>query len=845
MEISLIDSEAVALLSRITGQKLSQRDITPPVIFLAALVTVLLGVMLADGTVTDEEKQRWQKTITQFIPPEDNARRLTQFLSKGIRQNQIYKKVNELLTLTAPLSESERLLLIGFGYEMSAADGDMDAREKKYLEVIANRLGINLRHLAVLEAGFTHQGTVETAALEEVLFLLAPARFHELDSVFVKAASDMLATLSAKSEHKGTQQQRALSYEQLKEFQKYRQQLDNFCYQVFQIIQDCANRGFLPESLTEEIGKVSRNLQSQRFRLAVVGEFSQGKSTLLNALLGQEIQPVREIPCSGTVTVLKYGTQKRVVCRYRDGREEEIPFDQYKEKVAIPEEVALGDLSDELAQSEIDEIVFEHPDLDLCSSGVEIIDSPGLNEHPARTAITRKLLKDIDAAIFLTNASRSLTQGERDLLQDLKSQLNGGVKDKPANNIFVVGNFMDLVRTEKGREQVQQRIDRFVQGQNPIVAGNNRVHFISAQSALYAILKGSEDEDLKKFQTFTQSIEKFLILERGSIEIKQAVTQIHDLIQASIDELYKTEDILEGHLKIYENIHEMFEKIGEISGRDVQIKLLANQLRDEAIDEINESLQEWLEGLPERLLNKMKSWSSEHSVIWSRDKLVKDYAYQFNQDLSTELETWIENQLKETILKQHLEVIDNKIQQELDSIESLLEKSNKSVKDRSNLNWVFYKNHENAEKVDILGKVGFAVLGAVGLGGAVFAGGWILPIILGLANAGNVFAGVGGLLGLDAEIRSKVFEAGWEQFSESSEDVEKIQEIIGEAFYEKVEQADEIIARVISFYENRIELQEKAFAKTPEQCKADKAWISQKYQELEQVQKNIKAMLPS
>lgn len=284
MEISLIDSETVALLSRITGQKLSQRDITPPVIFMAALVTVLLGVMFADGTITDEEKQRWQKTISQFIPPEDNARRLTQLLSKGIRQNQIYKKVNELLMLTAPLSESERLLLIGFGYEMSAADGDMDAREKKYLEAIANRLGIKPQHLAVLEAGFTHQGTLETAALEEVLFLLAPARFHELDTIFVKAASDMLAALPTQPEHKGTQQQRASSYEHLKEFQKYRKQLYNFSAQVFQIIQDCNNRDFLPHTLTEEVGKISQKLQSQRFRLAVVGEFSQGKSTLLNAL---------------------------------------------------------------------------------------------------------------------------------------------------------------------------------------------------------------------------------------------------------------------------------------------------------------------------------------------------------------------------------------------------------------------------------------------------------------------------------------------------------------------------------------------------------------------------------
>jgi len=213
MDTALVGSETVELLSHITRQKLSQRDLTPPVIFLTALVTVLLGVMLVDGTVTDEEKQRWQKTINRFIPPAGNARQLTQLLSKGIRQNQVYKKLNELQTLAAPLSESERLLLIGFGYEMSAADGDMDTREKKYLEVIANRLGINSQYLAVLEAGFTHQGTVEPTALGEVQSLLDPARFHELDTMFVKAARDMLAALPSKPEHKGKQKHPANRYQ--------------------------------------------------------------------------------------------------------------------------------------------------------------------------------------------------------------------------------------------------------------------------------------------------------------------------------------------------------------------------------------------------------------------------------------------------------------------------------------------------------------------------------------------------------------------------------------------------------------------------------------------------------
>jgi hypothetical protein len=105
----------------------------------------------------------------------------------------------------------------------------------------------------------------------------------------------------------------------------YRKQLDNCCDQLFQIIQDCTNGSFLPHTLIEELGKVSQKIQFQGFGLAVLGELSQGKSTLLNALLGEEIQPVREISCSGMVTVLKYGTEKRVIC-YKDGREEEIPL---------------------------------------------------------------------------------------------------------------------------------------------------------------------------------------------------------------------------------------------------------------------------------------------------------------------------------------------------------------------------------------------------------------------------------------------------------------------------------------------------------------------------------------
>lgn len=509
---------------------------------------------------------------------------------------------------------------------MSAADGDIDSREKKYLEAVAKRLGINPQHLAVLEAGFSHKGTVAPADLDEVHSLLNPTRFQSLDAVLVKAARDMLTALPAKPEHQGNQPHLALSYGELKKFREYRKQIATSCYQFIQIIKDCNEHGVLPDSLREESKQVFKKLLSQRFRLAVVGEFSQGKSTLLNALLGKEIQPVRAIPCSGTLTVLKYGAQRRVVCHYKDGRKEEIPSDQYQVKAAISEEAALSGFSDELAHSEIEEIIFEHPDLELCCNGVEIVDSPGLNEHPDRTAITQQLLKDTDAAIFLTNALRPLTQGERDLMQDLRKQLNGGKAAEPADNLFILVNFMDLLRREKDRQDVRQRIERFVQGQNPIIEGENRIHFISAQAALDAILDGNENEYLKAFQNFTQSIEKFLTLERGSLEIKQSVTKIKGLIQAGLSQLHQAEDVLDGKLNLSEaERQKVLEQIGEASGRDVKIRNLADQLKKQALQQAAESWGHWKKSLSERMAEQSKHWRSENSHIWTQKKLIKDY----------------------------------------------------------------------------------------------------------------------------------------------------------------------------------------------------------------------------
>ncbi|PSB34820.1 dynamin family protein [Chlorogloea sp. CCALA 695] len=839
MNTTPIGTETIDLLSRITGQKLSQRDITPQLVFLATLVTILSGVIYADGTVTEEEKQRLQETLNQFIPAGEDLHQLMQLTMTGVKQHKIYNNPRELVSLMASLSKAQRLLIIGFGYEISAADGNLDSAEKKYLQIAANRLGIEPKHLAVLEATFSNQEDVEPNDLAEVQSLLDAARFHDLDTLFVKAASELVAMLANEVEPIASQQHFS-AYQQLNDFQKHQQQLDNLCFQVYNIIKDCADSDCLSNILVKEIEAVSKKLQSQKFRVAVIGEFSQGKSTLLNALLGQEIQPVRAIPCSGTITVLRYGKQERIVCRYKDGREEEISFKEYKEKAAISKQAAIDSRTEELERSDIEEIIFEHPDLSLCRSGVEILDSPGLNEHPQRTAITQKLLKETDAAIFLTNAMRLLPEKEKELLQDVCISLNGGRKNEPAENLFVLVNFMDLLDNEEDITDVKQRLDNFIHSENPLVKGENRSHYISAKTALKSILNGTSNEHLQAFQDFTKYLEQFLIFERGKIKINQAITKIHELINSSLEGLEQEVKFLDGNIKISATARQqIIEKIGEASGRDVKIRILANNLFDNSFEQANESWKKWLEGLDERLVERAEKWTSQHSPIWSRSELAKDYARQFNQDLLSELDSWINNQLKQAVLKEPLEILDDAIKQELQAIQLNFQNISHLL-NKDSIDMQFLKESQvdfntNATK-------GFwGGFGSLGIGAAIlpviFLSGPITAIIIGMGAGGW---GLIGITALEESIKANVFQMGGEQFSSSLDDIfDKINQIIDSVFISRIESASQIIDQAISISENLLEQQDKVHQATLEQRNGEKVWIAQKCEELKQLQIEI------
>ncbi|MBQ7561109.1 MAG: dynamin family protein [Synergistaceae bacterium] len=163
---------------------------------------------------------------------------------------------------------------------------------------------------------------------------------------------------------------------------------------------------------------------SEAFKIVVVGEFKNGKSTFINAILGKKIMPEDILPCTGTITEIKYGSQEKAEIHFLDPLPEKIsPFipdkikphinkyrpgkipplnltvKEYQECVRIPEDEADSQAKS-LELMPYSRAVVYLP-LEILKNDTNIIDTPGLNEDPRREAITINYIEQADIIIFV------------------------------------------------------------------------------------------------------------------------------------------------------------------------------------------------------------------------------------------------------------------------------------------------------------------------------------------------------------------------------------------------------------------------------------------------------------
>lgn len=335
------------------------------------------------------------------------------------------------------------------------------------------------------------------------------------------------------------------------------------------------------DSTIDDLELVSRNLGEGVFRLLVLGDMKRGKSTFLNALIGENVLPTDVNPCTAVLTVLSYGQDKQVTVHFKDEREPEyLDFETFKQRYTIPPEEAKK-LQEEgtIAFPNVAYAEVQYP-LTLLEKGVQIIDSPGLNDTEQRNQLTLGYINNCHAILFVLSATQPYTLGEQRYLENY-------IKDRGLSVFFLVNHWdeiqnrlidpEDLTALHEAEDRVRQvfrtNLTPYcqVEGEDRY---DDRVFEISSLNALRQRLRNGSLEGTG-FSEFIKALNQFLTKERAISELRQAKLMarqayrtVHEACDRRIPLLSKS-------------LQELRQKIRSVQPEFDQLVTIRDQFKDE------------------------------------------------------------------------------------------------------------------------------------------------------------------------------------------------------------------------------------------------------------------------
>jgi ribosome biogenesis GTPase A len=173
-------------------------------------------------------------------------------------------------------------------------------------------------------------------------------------------------------------------------------------------------------------------LEAERFHLVVLGEFNHGKSTFVNALLGQDVLPTGITPTTASINHVVYADSPCAHVKLLSGGETQIDPSQLKDWVTVAGGHA-GDVA-------FVELGFPS---EMLKNNVVLVDTPGVNDlNEQRAEVTYGYVPRADAVVFLLDAGQALKDSEREFL---RSRVLESARDRL---IFVLGK-MDMLSPDE------------------------------------------------------------------------------------------------------------------------------------------------------------------------------------------------------------------------------------------------------------------------------------------------------------------------------------------------------------------------------------------------------------
>lgn len=330
---------------------------------------------------------------------------------------------------------------------------------------------------------------------------------------------------------------------------------------------------YIAESLTD----TEFELKNNEFRITIVGEFSSGKSTFLNAIIGQDILPHGVNETTATVTYIHNVSKAdprldKAIVHFRDETKNDVTLDVSKDKSALIDYVTTSENQYNVVQDIVAVDVYVHfADIE---DPVVFIDTPGMNGvAKGHREITLHEIRHSHASICLFHL-RGMGKSDLDFIKELK---------KYQQSFFFVLNAIDDLKTNE--ESYEERMQAFTNDiVNYVYEGNGKPQFVFGISALKALCA----RDLRIMRVYdtdqsdlTEADRTRLLEESKMPELEKA---LFDYLRVSEKEKVFYQSICHRLLETIESFHKGMDtdkKIREVKKEDLPgKKLLLDQIQE-------------------------------------------------------------------------------------------------------------------------------------------------------------------------------------------------------------------------------------------------------------------------
>ena len=315
------------------------------------------------------------------------------------------------------------------------------------------------------------------------------------------------------------------------------------------LISDRELCGILGEECTDRIARWNSIITQKRtepFSIMVIGDFKRGKSTVINALLGQNVAPTNVAPETFTINRISYGDIPATEAVLTNGKRISLMKDDIKRD-------KLSELLDYFpGQLDYIDVRSDAPIL----KEVQIVDTPGLSDLDDLDIQVKNFLVKADAVIYVASALSPFSESEQFFIAEHIVPLN-------FSRLFVLVNMIDSMNSmediAKIVNRVQERCDNIMP--NAAVYGVSGIDEFRRKIGLNRPdIKGFRSYYENEFLKFEMALRREVIVQKDTIRRQRVFSMLKIMLSDTLTRLTMISDMLRMDR---ENLDELSVALGE------------------------------------------------------------------------------------------------------------------------------------------------------------------------------------------------------------------------------------------------------------------------------------------